>query len=120
MKLIIAGSRHINPSREEMTNWIMSACEGFDWHFENISIISGGAAGVDRAAEDWARWWGRDFELYEADWETHGRKAGPIRNAQMAASGDGLLLIWDSRSKGSANMLKTWQKEGKKYMEVII
>ena len=60
------------------------------------------------------------FALFDADWETHGKAAGPIRNAQMAKYADALLLIWDWKSKGSANMKQEMFKLNKPVYEVII
>jgi len=57
---------------------------------------------------------------FPADWDTHGRAAGPIRNKQMAEYGDALLLIWDGESRGSANMKSNMKKLGKPVYEIII
>jgi len=40
--------------------------------------------GVDRIFTDWHQAWrGYDPKIYYADWDRHGRAAGPIRNAEM-------------------------------------
>jgi hypothetical protein len=52
---------------------------------EDTVIISGTAKGADIMGEYWA--WAHGFEVmrFPADWEKHGRKAGMIRNEEMAA-----------------------------------
>ncbi len=43
-------------------------------------IISGGARGTNTMAEWWAQGIGVRCDVYEADWISLDRKAGPIRN----------------------------------------
>jgi len=103
LRTIIAGSRDI---------------EDYDMVFDHIAksqfritkVISGACSGVDAIGECWARQNGIPFEIYPAEWELHGKSAGPIRNADMASRADALILIWDGRSKGSFNMLKEASK----------
>lgn len=57
-------------------------------------LISGGCpTGADSIAKMAAHLVGVEVELHPAAWTVHGRAAGPIRNAEMVASGlDGLIL----------------------------
>jgi hypothetical protein len=60
-------------------------------------IVQGGAAGADALAVAWAKdYAGRDVtvETFAADWDKHGKAAGPIRNTQMAAAGAGMVLAF--------------------------
>ena len=85
-------------------------------------VVTGGASGVDSIAHSWARNWRIRTRLFYPDWSI-GRSAGPIRNRQMAeyVKGNGLLiLIWDGRSRGSANMKKTAEKYGLQIYEYLI
>lgn len=50
---------------------------------EEIVVIEGGAKGADRLARDWARVAYVGVITVEADWEKHGRAAGPLRNTEM-------------------------------------
>ena len=52
---------------------------------DDAVVIHGGAAGADRLAGEAARARGLTVEVYWADWATHGKAAGPIRNAVMGA-----------------------------------
>lgn len=50
----------------------------------------GCASGADRMTRQWLRYqqdmqppWFAGWQLYTADWTTHGRRAGPLRNLSM-------------------------------------
>ena len=47
-------------------------------------IIVGDAKGVDHITALWAKENNVDFEIVRADWNLHGKSAGPIRNTKMA------------------------------------
>lgn len=46
-------------------------------------VVHGGAQGADALADEAALLWGLTRRVYPADWNRHGREAGPIRNQQM-------------------------------------
>lgn len=77
------------------------------------SVIIHGAcpSGADRDADSWASFLGLQVEAYPADWETHGKAAGPIRNKQMVNSKpDMVLAFWDGFSRGTGNCIRLAQK----------
>jgi len=51
-------------------------------------LVHGGARGADSIAGEWAKARGIRVKEMPADWNAHGRKAGPLRNVDML---DGLL-----------------------------
>lgn len=53
---------------------------------EPTAICHGGARGADSLAGEWAEANGIPVTVYPADWERHGRAAGPIRNREMLAA----------------------------------
>lgn len=114
-KLIIAGSRSLNIDPFLITYVIQHL--GF---YTIEEIVSGGAKGVDTSAELYAKNHNLPFTLFSADWDTHGKKAGPLRNELMAEYADALLLIWDGVSKGSSNMKKNMLRLNKPVYEIII
>lgn len=75
-------------------------------------VISGAAPGADTLGSDWAvvNWTG--LEEYPADWNTHGKKAGIIRNQEMAEKADVLVAFWDGESRGTKHMIDTALKQG--------
>lgn len=116
MKMVIAGSRHIKEAEAlKLINMF------FEHHSEYLptQVLSGRARGVDLAGEKFALSKGIPIAFYPAQWDQHGPSAGHIRNAKMAIDGDVLLLIWDGKSKGSANMKKNMQLQKKHVYEFI-
>lgn len=116
MKLIIAGSRHLSVTREEL----FEAMWPFNIFYSIKMIVSGGASGIDTCGERFAHYYGIPYKMFPADWTAHGKAAGPIRNREMAMYADALLLIWDGKSRGSANMKKEMEKLSKPIYEVIL
>jgi hypothetical protein len=68
-------------------------------------IVSGGAKGVDSLGEQYAREHNIILKVFPADWDTHGKSAGPKRNGQMAAYADVLIALWNYKSIGTKNMI---------------
>lgn len=134
MKLIIAGSRTISGGTQlvdvvmRQFAELLPAAQMLPQYKGGVSeVISGGANGVDQIGEQWASLaaWnmsGRQkpaLKIFPANWALYGKRAGHIRNKQMAEYADALLLIWDGQSMGSADMKCEMQKLGKPIYEVI-
>src|ERR1700761_8081446 len=68
-------------------------------------VISGGARGADALAVLWAQMRGVPFSEFHADWQTHGRAAGPIRNRRMLEEGAPDLVIAFPGGRGTADMV---------------
>ena len=68
-------------------------------------LVHGGAHGADMLAEHWAIDRGVTVEPHRADWSRHGKAAGPIRNANMLASGIGLVVAFPG-GRGTADMVR--------------
>lgn len=77
-----------------------------------IIVVSGAAKGADKLGEEYAHEHGYTVEQYPADWNTHGKAAGPIRNAQMANSADALIAFWDGQSRGTQSMINIARAKG--------
>jgi hypothetical protein len=113
MKVIIAGGREIN-DYELVLRAVLNA--GFDI----TSVVSGAAPGVDTMGERFATEAGLELFKFPADWDKHGRAAGPIRNRVMGDFADALIAIWDGKSRGTKNMIDYATKKGLKvYVERI-
>jgi hypothetical protein len=119
MKLIIAGSRAFNFDHDFIHEAIY-AVNNYQRGFIDLEIVSGGAQGIDSTAKKYAQTWEKPYTEFPADWETHGKAAGPIRNKQMAEYADALLLIWDGESRGSASIKNEMLKLNKPVYEIII
>lgn len=75
-------------------------------------VVSGGAKGVDALGERYAAEKNIPLNVFQADWQTNGRAAGPIRNRKMAENADALIAVWDGQSRGTKNMIETATKKG--------
>ena len=82
-------------------------------------LISGQAKGTDELAEAWAIFNWIPYVGYKADWNTHGRAAGPIRNQQMLDEGKPDIVIAFPGGRGTADMVSRAKKAGVKVIEVI-
>lgn len=74
---------------------------------QDCILVLGGARGADNAGLQLACRAGLQHEIMEADWDKHGKKAGPIRNKEMAKVSNVLIAFWDGKSKGTKNMIDT-------------
>lgn len=75
-------------------------------------IIEGDARGADRIAGAWAKRRRVDLRLYPADWKTHGKAAGPIRNQRMIDDGRPDLVIAFPGGRGTADMVRRAEAAG--------
>lgn len=113
MKTIIAGSRSIS-SYDTVERVIRAS------GFQVSEALCGGAPGVDRLGEQWAKKSRIPIRYFHALWNLYGKQAGRIRNIQMAERADALIAVWDGRSPGTKHMLDEAQSRGLKvYMEVV-
>jgi hypothetical protein len=84
-----------------------------DLETTQVTIIHGKAQGADMLADNWAIRHEVKRDVYPADWTTHGKKAGILRNAEMLASGvDLVIAFWDGKSRGTKNMIDRAKKAG--------
>lgn len=119
MRVIIAGSRQVPPRISYPL--IVEAVQEFEAKHGGLTEVVSGAepTGVDRQGETWAE--GLMVPVKQFPFvEGRGRAGGPIRNSQMAAYAEGLILICplgaDGRpaTPGSADMLKKAEAQAKK------
>jgi len=111
MNIIVAGGR-------EFTNYPLLR-DQLDFLFQNLVkeelvIISGTAKGADTLAIQYATERGIKLIKMPANWDKYKKRAGFIRNQEMANIADGLVAFWDGRSRGTAHMIETINSMGKK------
>ena len=104
-RVIIAGGRDYHNY-----DTLLEAIE--EAKFQIDVVVSGGAIGVDALGERYASEMNLPLAIFQADWQTHGRAAGPIRNRKMSENADALIALWDGQSKGTKNMIETATKKG--------
>lgn len=132
MKLIIAGSRtfckmptEIKPRNPEgwakyHADYEILKDKMREWTWDHLEIpsnplevVSGRAPGTDEAGERWASECSLTLHPFPADWATHGKKAGILRNLKMAQAADQAIVFIRGDSKGSTHMIGCMKKLGK-------
>ncbi|MFD5308264.1 SLOG family protein [Streptomyces ardesiacus] len=111
--VIVTGSR-------DLRDWYRVFQELHSLMKENdeLTVRHGGCpTGADSLAHLWvSSWWpgsGVHEEIFPADWETHKKKAGPIRNREMAQAGADLCLAFPlGESRGTWNCVNECKKAG--------
>jgi hypothetical protein len=98
MKLAIIGSRGITELGD------IPECS---------TIISGGAKGVDQAAEQFAKKNDIPLVVYLPEYKIFGRGAPLIRNKMIVDVADFVLAFWDGKSRGTKSVIDYCKKQGK-------
>lgn len=78
---------------------------------EPITIIHGAARGADTFADESARDLGYAVKAFPADWERHGRAAGPIRNVEMLKENPDLVIAF-GQGRGTNHTVKEAEHRG--------
>jgi hypothetical protein len=113
MKLIIAGSRTFTNY-----NLLKKHVDILRNKYNITEIISGCAKGADTLGEIYAELNNIPVKKFPADWDKHGKAAGPIRNKQMAYYGNILIAFKDKENSiGTNNMI---QQAEKRFLIVIM
>lgn len=100
MRLIVAGSRNATEAD------VREAIRRCRWVDLTTCLVSGTARGADSYGERWATEKGIPIQQFPADWKRYGRGAGPRRNKVMAQNADGLIAVWDGKSRGTESMIE--------------
>lgn len=102
MKVIIAGSRSF--TGDKCYEFLKRKCDHLLSNSSDITIISGTASGADSLGELYATEKGYKIIRMPADWNQYGKRAGYLRNVQMAEIADACIIFWDGVSPGSKHM----------------
>lgn len=107
-RLIVSGYRNFNNK-----NVVWSALDFHIKSHDEIIIVHGAANGVDTLAEEYAKERQIKYMGIPAQWDKHGKGAGPIRNTELLKHGDELIAFIDSEnSKGTLNMINQAKEAG--------
>lgn len=105
MRFIIAGGRNFD-------NYDLLSQTCNQLREEITEIVSGKARGADSLGERWGNENNVPIKSFPANWDLHGKRAGYIRNSEMAEYADGLIAFWDGESKGTKHMIDTANTKG--------
>lgn len=108
----VCGSRSIDDR-----DFVWDKLDGITSKFLKVEVCHGACPdkqSPDWFADAWALKYGYKLMRFWPDWDKYGRRAGPIRNREMAeylASKSGFLIaFWDGESRGTANMIEEFLK----------
>lgn len=119
IRLIIAGGRDFsdrNLMDIEVSKFISELVSEFPEC--NVRIVSGHARGADQCGEDYGRDHGHTVCVFPANWKLYGKRAGYLRNCEMAEfasepnSIGALIAFWDGKSRGTKHMIDIAESTG--------
>ena len=105
MKVAVIGSRSFQ-DYEELKRVLSK--------IDVTEIISGGAIGADKLAEQYAKENNIPTKIFLPDWEQHGKIAGFLRNTDIINESELVVAFWDGESKGTLDSIMKAQKQNKK------
>lgn len=122
MKTIIAGGRNVTRIAD-----VIDAIHACPWSHGINHVIHGGASGVDENAG-----WVTEcvglllpqvslIQIERPDYDRYPGRIAPImRNRKMAEMAEALILVWDGKSRGSANMLDEANRRNLRIFEHLV
>lgn len=120
MRVLVCGGRNYNDY--EMVRKVLDAVDNVDLYHPGgdiiDTVISGHARGADTLGEEYAKANGIDIEVYPAQWNKYGKRAGYLRNTQMLEEGKPDLVVAFPGGVGTAMMCKIARNAGVKVMEI--
>ena len=99
MKCVLAGGRDYRFSIDDIVY-----LDSLRLSLPITEVVTGGASGADTDGARWARQHLLPLRTFPANWQLHERSAGPIRNREMAAYAQALVVFPGGR--GTANMVR--------------
>lgn len=120
LRVVIAGSREFNDFSMLVSKCtdILSSIANTNKDIDKVRIVSGTARGADQLGEQYAKLVGYELSQFPADWNGLGKRAGYVRNAEMAKfavedDNYGMLIaFWDGKSRGTKHMIDLANKHG--------
>ena len=109
MKILVCGSR----------DWLSRAAihralAKYEHHVpSSVQIIHGDCRGADQFAADAADVYGYTVRAFPADWEMHGKAAGPRRNRQMLDEKPDVVIAFQrNSSRGAQDTIDEARRRG--------
>lgn len=116
LRVIIAGGRDFD-NYELLEEQVVDIVGKEKLPDEEVIVVSGNCRGADQLGEVWAARNKLKIKQFPADWENLGKRAGYVRNDQMAkfVRADGnrgiLIAFWDGESRGTKHMIDLAMKQ---------
>jgi hypothetical protein len=109
VRILITGSRDWR--KPEIIKQALLPYNNFS-EYGNVQLIHGNARGVDKIGAIYAKQFGWDVTAVDADWEIHGKAAGPIRNRKMLDMCPHVVLGFPSTAHGYSVTLEGEKPRG--------
>lgn len=109
-RVIIAGGRDFDDYQLLKATMDKLLCNITD----EITVVCGQAKGADTLGEQYAMEKGYAIDYYPAQWKLYGKRAGYLRNEQMAQNADALAAFWNGESRGTKHMIELAKRYGLK------
>ena len=110
MRVLVTGGRDYHDAKA-----FVRAINALTCGAASVTIIEGGSTGADTLARRWAQARsaaGVGLEIHPADWDAHGRSAGPKRNATMVNTRYPDAVLAFPGGKGTANCVRLAEDAG--------
>lgn len=114
MRILVTGSRDWQ-DKDAIRRALLAIAQNVG-QGDLITVVHGDAAGADRIAGDVAIEQGWEIDVYPADWDRYGKRAGPIRNSAMLVKRPDICVAfpipgsrgtWDMVHKAEAALVPT-------------
>lgn len=73
--------------------------------FPPFTLISGGAKGADKLAEQYADLHDYEKVIFRPNWDLYGKSAGFKRNVEIIQECDECIAFWDGKSNGTQHSI---------------
>jgi hypothetical protein len=114
MRVIVCGGRDYS---DASTLW--GKLDELRRRHDHLIVFQGGAHGADQMAREWCMARQVSFVSVEAEWNQHGRAAGPMRNQKMLdLYSPGLVLAFPG-GRGTADMMRRAEAAGVEVIKVL-
>jgi hypothetical protein len=100
MRVLVTGGRKYNDKKH-----VETILDHYDQEKPISCLIQGGASGADKLASNWARKNCVATMTYFAEWNIHGKAAGPIRNRAMLEAKPDFVVAFPGGT-GTADCVK--------------
>lgn len=112
-RILVTGSRTWTDT-DAICSALDAAVLAIPPHTRDVWLVVGDCpTGADRIAYQWAVAAMIPIDAHIADWTTHGKAAGPRRNAQMVGSGADLVLAFiRNSSRGASHTVALARRAG--------
>jgi len=110
MKVCVCGSRYWK--NKDFVDEKLDSLLQYVEDPSTVTILEGGATGVDAFAKEYAKKRNMNCQEYPADWDKLGKAAGPIRNEKMIKDCNWVIAFLQKgkENKGTQNAISQAKK----------